>query len=148
MPKGGEGEGAGRPPGTGQYAESARSIRGPHSLLVPVSEMLAEHLRSVAAERRVSEKQVRTKSDSHIEVPPPCTASVIGPIDATALLCALADQRARQWQWFPIVRHRATLRLPSSEGVCCGERKDGGVAWWTIRRLRVNSLSGIPTSTF
>ena len=95
MPKGGKREGAGRPSGTGRYAESARSVRVPHSLLGPVSEMLAEHLRSVAAERRVSEKQVRTKSVSSIVVPPPGTASVIGPIDATAMLCVLADQRVK-----------------------------------------------------
>lgn len=56
VPKGGKREGAGRPSGTGPYAESARSIRVPYSLLGPVSEMVAEHLRSVAAERRVSEK--------------------------------------------------------------------------------------------
>lgn len=67
MPKGGKREGAGRPSGTGRYAESARSIRVPHSLLGPVSEMLAEHLRSVATERRVSEKQLKKLRDDLVK---------------------------------------------------------------------------------
>lgn len=95
MPKGGKREGAGRPSGTGRYAESARSIRVPHSLIGPVSEMLSEHLRSVAAGLRVSEKQVRTKAVSPIVVPPAGSASVIGPVDATSMLCALADQKIK-----------------------------------------------------
>lgn len=95
MPKGGKREGAGRPSGTGRYAESARSIRVPHSLIGPVSEMLSEHLRSVATDRRVSAKQDRTKEVPRIVLPLPGVASVIGPVDATAMLCALADQKVK-----------------------------------------------------
>lgn len=55
----------------------------------------AGHLRSVAAERRVSEKQVRTQSVARIVVPPPGIASVIGLVDATGMLCARADQTVK-----------------------------------------------------
>lgn len=95
MPKGGRREGTGRPSGTGRFAEPARNMRVPHSLVGPVSEMLAEHLRSVAIGRRLSAKQMRSKALLLRDLPPAGIASVIGPVDATTMLTALADQNVK-----------------------------------------------------
>lgn len=57
--------------------------------------MLSEHLRFIATDRRVSAKQDRIKEVPRIAVPSAGAASVIGPVDATSLLCALADQKIK-----------------------------------------------------
>lgn len=92
MPRGGSRTGAGRPIGSGRYAEPARSLRVPHSLLGPVSELLAEHARQISAKRKLLRaKSATSKSRIDLQVPTRGNASVIGPIDAVSMLTLLAE---------------------------------------------------------
>lgn len=93
MPKGGRRKGAGRPAGTGRFAETARSMRIPMSLVGPVSEMLADHLRDVSAAKRATTK--RAVRSPAIDVPDAGQVSIIGPINAIEMLSALAQQKVK-----------------------------------------------------
>lgn len=93
MPRGGRREGAGRPHGSGRFGEPTRRMDIPLGLVGQVSELLAEHQRiaAVAAvEKRLSAKS-SSSEDEFLDVPQPGTASIVGPIDAIAMLNRLAD---------------------------------------------------------
>ena len=91
-------------------------MRVPHCLVGPVSGMLSEHLRSVAADRRISGKRALTKAMPTFHVPQARTVSLCGPVDATAMLTGLADQKIKAAAVVLDPMYRAKEHLNKSPG--------------------------------